>query len=243
MPRGSPPALGSIAQIPRGGVGRPLGVPVDPLVRLVEVLHELGRGRRRATSSPRSDSGCRAAGVLRRGARAGGSGVRSPGSPPLQPGTPQGPDARNSSECLRFQLHAHRHLVRRGLPLVLHREAATRAGPGRLPAPRPGRGGLPLVPVAPGCPDGPQSDRHRAGDARAQVRPDPRGGGREAGRCDRGGRRAGHGLEPPPRVPARRHGRRAPAPPPRARRGRDHAAGRAQGRVAPRLLRRGAQRR
>src|SRR5262245_36100095 len=44
---------------------------------------------------------------------------------------------------------AHRDLVRRRLPVVLHREAASRSGPRRVPAPRRGRDRVPLLRAGP----------------------------------------------------------------------------------------------
>src|SRR4051794_24744496 len=125
---------------------------------------------------------------------------------------------------------AYRDLVRRRLPVVLHRQAAPGGGARRLRAQERRRGGLPLLRAGPDHPRG--AGRDDRGVAGAEVR-HRRGGrpGADEARRRRGRLRRAH-VQPRRRA-ARPDGRRAPAPPPGPRRG---ASGRAEGGAAVGVL-------
>ena len=134
---------------------------------LVELGHDVARAE-----VPRADVAAVLAEVLDSGAGIGAQWNLVSGDTPVADAV-----AGTSAADRGCGLHANRHLVRRGLPLVLHRQAPPRDGPEHLRARRRRRDRVALLPARPGRADDAGGDRRRG--AGTQVR---RWAGRRAGR-------------------------------------------------------------
>ncbi len=123
-----PPAAGAARRRRRRGLRRRGGAVAGPGAGLAQ--HRAGAAGRRDRRAGRAD-------------RRRAHGRHLARRPRRHLSRPPEPESPAPGRCCRK--HESRDLVRRRLPVVLRRQAPLRAGAGRLPPPRPGRGGVALV--------------------------------------------------------------------------------------------------